>query len=48
MNYRWINIFEIPAMNKDRIVLFGSGNGSEEFLDYLSKNQPRCPGFIRN
>jgi len=40
VNYRWINLFEIPVMNSDRIVLFGAGHGSEEFLDYLGRNQP--------
>ncbi len=37
--YQWIVPGEIPYLHGQRVILFGAGKGSEEFLEYLAGQQ---------
>ena len=37
MNVNWINIHEIPDLKDKKIVLFGAGEGSREFVSWLKR-----------
>jgi SAM-dependent methyltransferase len=41
MNYNWINTKVLDELNKQKIILFGAGKGSEEFLEYSEKSKLR-------
>lgn len=50
MNYSWINPYEIPALDDLRVVLFGAGQGSWEFIDFANTYFPdaRISGLVDN
>lgn len=38
MSYNWLNLYEIPEIQNDRVILFGAGAGSEDLLNYINFN----------
>jgi SAM-dependent methyltransferase len=41
VSYDWINIYEVTGLTNQKIILFGAGRGSEEFLQYSEKSKLR-------